>query len=182
MWILLYNGSRRSQCYGPKEASPKPTAGSDFSPSTPPRKNKEKKSRERQTDIGGETFNAHFTSGQPYQNNSIIPSSLGPQSDISSRGTWDADHSRSSLPLIWLDFPIKKTHSFSPCLSDPWVPVKNPSKRSRKRGARPWQPCLRLQREGRLWMKSSFIQVNAGKFASPHPAPVSFGKSSETQR
>ncbi len=79
----------------------------------------EKKSRERQTDRGGETFNAHFTSGQPYQNISIIPSSLGPQSDLLSRGTWDADHSRSSLPLILLDFPIKKTHWFSPCLSDP---------------------------------------------------------------
>lgn len=51
------------------------------------RKKEEKKSRERQTDRGGETFNAHFTSGQPYQNNSIIPSSLGPQTDLSSCGT-----------------------------------------------------------------------------------------------
>ncbi len=115
-----------------------------------PHPEKRKKSRERQTDRGGETFNAHFTSGQPYQNISTIPSSLGPQSDLLSRGTRDADHSRSSLPLILLDFPIKKNHSFSPCLSDPWVPVKNPSKRSRKRGPRPWQPCLRLQREGSL--------------------------------
>lgn len=67
------------------------------------KKKKEKKSRERQTDR--ETFNAHFTSGQPYQNNSIIPSSLGPRTDLSSRGTRDADHSRSPNSLIWFDFP-----------------------------------------------------------------------------
>ncbi len=29
--------------------------------------------------------------------------------------------------LFYLTSPIKKTHSFSPCLSDPWVPVKNPA-------------------------------------------------------
>lgn len=106
MWILLYNGSRRSRRYGPKEASPKPTAGSDFSPSTPPRTRKKKV--ERQTDGEGETFNAHLTlslNKQPYQNNSIIPSSLGPHTDLSSHGTWDADHSRSPLSRSHLTCP-----------------------------------------------------------------------------
>lgn len=42
--------------------------------------------------------------------------------------------------LIWLDFPTKKT-LFSPCLSDPWVSVKNLSKRSRREGPGPDSPA-----------------------------------------
>lgn len=46
-----------------------------------------------------------------------------------------------SLALIWLALAHQKTLSFSPCLSDPWVPVKSLSKRSKREGPGPDSPA-----------------------------------------
>lgn len=179
MWILLYNGSRRSQGCRPKEASPKPRAGSDFSPSTPPSKGKK---TERKRNSASERKTAE--EGRPPRTRISLQDNRTKTIQLSHRPwglTWFIEpwHLRCRSFQVLSHFPKKPPPSPS---ADPWVPVKNPSERSRKRGAGPWQPCLRLQREGRVWMKSSFIRVNAGKFASPHPGLVSFGKLSKTQQ
>ncbi len=118
MCILLYNGSRRSRRYRPKEASPKPTAGSPFSPSTPPRKKKKSQEKDRQTEE--ERHLTHIS----LQDNRTKTFQLSHRPWGPKVIYWVVAPEMQIIPglhslLFYLTSPIKKTHSFSPCLSDP---------------------------------------------------------------
>lgn len=105
------------------------------------KKRRKKKSREKDRQRRRDIFNAHFTSGQPYQNNSIIPSSLGPQSDLSSRGTWDADHSRFTPSyLTWLP-PSKKPTRSLPVFQTPGFLLKTQARDPGREGPGPDSPA-----------------------------------------
>ncbi len=118
MCILLYNGSRRSRRYRPKEASPKPTAGSHFSPSTPPRKKKKSQEKDRQTEE--ERHLTHIS----LQDNHTKTFQLSHRPWGPKVIYWVVAPEMQIIPglhslLFYLTSPSKKNHKFSPCLSNP---------------------------------------------------------------